>query len=675
MWKASYRSWIFRPTVFVLTGCLMAVVAAGDDWPQFRGLKRDGACHEIGLAIPWGDAVPAEIWRVAVGPGFSGAAVAGERLFILGSRDGDEHVVCLDAASGHELWRTAVGPMFLEPAYGDGPRTTPTVEGSMLWALSAAGRLVALRVADGATLWSVDLPRADVPGPFFGFTSMPLLIGNQVVVELSGAPGNAVLAFDKRSGEQVWRTDAGMAGFSSPTYAAGQILLFNAGGLVSLSPVGGEILWRVPFDEHQARIAQPLFIPPDLILVSQGYDIGAMVTRLQPGVGAKRLWQDRRALRTLVSTSVAADGLVYGFDNSTLKCIDATTGEKRWAKRGGFGNGSLLWADGQLVVLTENGRILTVEATGEAYRETGAAVQVFSGRTWAPMALAGGRLFVRGPEELVALDLKPADASRRAAVLAGKADMPAAEVAATHSPPRDVAAIVARYVETLGGADAIAAIRSLRRRGHYVYNGERYPFTASYQRPGCYRFEAVRPDGDVLVLAHGGTTGWRRSSDGPRPFLAWQSPVARLPPTQLRLLLEGDADFEGPLVNYRSKGHRVELIGETRLPDDTRVDHLRLTLKSGSVQDWYLSRQDGTLVEKVIRIERDIRIPGVPRLGPYDRRWHYEEYRRVAGVRLPILYEREDSPFVRTFIIEDTEVNVEFDDEIFSPPPAAADGR
>lgn len=662
----------FQTLTALLALLATTIGAAGDDWPQFRGPNRDGISHETGLATHWDEDGPSELWRAHLGVGFSGAAVVGTRLYTLATRGEDEEVVCLDAAHGNELWRTAVGPLFSEPTYGDGPRGTPTVKDGKLWTLAATGRLAALSAEGGEILWSVDLTqRFGAETPLFGFAAMPLLVGELVVVEAPGAEGYSAFAFNKENGDLAWRTAAGASGFSSPIFLtqseANLLLFFNVSGLVALSP-GGEFLWRVPFPEHMARIAQPLFVPPDLVFVSAGYDLGAMVVRLTPGSGAEKVWESR-TMRTLVSTSVTRDGLVYGFDNSTLKCIEAATGQKRWAKRGGFGNGSLIWADGHLFVLTERGKLLLVEATGDGFREEGAAQQLFNGRTWTPPSLSEGRLFVRGPEEIVALDLhRPESDSSSDATPASEAVAAADAPAEARGFVRDVDAIVARHLEALGGADALSDVRTLRQRGHYVLNGEAYPFTSYHKRPDRYRFEARRPDGDILVVAYDGRTGWRQGGDGPRQLLDMMPSLMRLPPRALALLLDGDADFEGPLVGYRAKGTQVELVGKETLEDGSHVVHLRLTLRSGRVQDWYLSQEDFTVVKKTTAVERDLVVPVLGKLGPYVRHWYYQKYRRVAGVLWPVIYEREDSPLVRTFAAEVIDVNADLDDSLFAMP-------
>lgn len=671
------------PPLALLFLLLEANVAA-DDWPRFRGPRSDGISHETDLLESWTQGGPAELWRIPLGSGFSGATVVDDRLYTLESRGESEYVLGLDIADGREIWRSAIGTIFREPSYGDGPRSMPTVEGGILWALGASGTLAAFRTADGELLWSVDLPKQlGAQATPFGFATMPLVVARHVVVEVPGTGGTSVFAFDKRSGELAWRANAGESSYSSPIYVtwAGiqQLLFFNRDHLVSLAPDDGKLLWQMPFPEHPIKIAQPVFVPPDMVFVSASYDLGSMVVRLKSdaskigGVTAEKLWQSR-VIRSHFSTSVAYGGLIYGFDNATLKCVTAATGEQRWAERNAFGKGSLILADGNLIVLTEQGRLVLVEATGQGYREKGVA-KILSGRTWTPPSLADGRLYVRSRTELVALDLRHERPT----------SVPEPLVAATHgpdtarrpagpsanSPATEVDAVVDGYLRARG--DALARINTVRLSGRYLYDGDEYPFTIYRKRPDLYRFETQRPDnGEQVVVACDGTTGWRRLDDLPRSLLEmiYKEPIAVMSADKLERIREEEADFEGPLVNWREKGHQVELVGTKTLENGVPTYHLRVTLKSGHVQHWYLDQQRFTLVKKTTSQVMDDVPVGRP---PHDRHSYFLEYRRVEGVLLPVRYEEEDYQLVRTFEVDHVELNAELDDDLFAMPEEAVE--
>lgn len=642
---------------------LLAAAAPGDDWPQFRGPQRDGVSRETGLLRAWPEEGPAELWRARLGAGFSGAAVVGPRVFTMDSGDELEYVVALAVDDGRELWRRPLGALF-EEIYGDGPRSMPTVEGDTLWALGSNGDLVALRAADGEVRWHLRLPEAlAAPVPQFGYTTIPLVAGDRLVIQAPGEDGHSIFALDKATGRLEWRGKAGEPSYSSPIrldwHGVEQWVFLDQEGVSAWSPEG-EPRWRVPFEKHPILVASPLFVPPDGVFVSASYDIGGMMVRMRADgedVTADPAWRNRR-MRNHFNTSVARDGLIYGFDNATLKCLDAASGEEKWAKRGGFGKGSLIWADGHLVVLTEQGAVLLLEGTGDAYREKGRAT-VLTGRTWTPPSLADGRLYLRSSSELVALDLRAAGP----AAAAEASPRPAPPAPGAAEPVRGVDDILARHLQARGGAEALARLDTLRIRGHYFLDGDRYPFTAYYKKPNLYRFESRRPDGETAVIATDGETGWRRSFDVEIVGRMLGAPVTEIPADQLALLLEDEADFAGALVAPREKGHRVELLGSETLDDGRGVYHLEVTLGSGRTQHFYVDRESFTLAGKTAP-----QVGPVGLVPPYERRYDFHDHRRVEGLTLPFAWEREDYQLVRTFRVEEVDVDPELPPGLFAMP-------
>ena len=377
------------------------------DWPQFRGPARDGVSAETGLARSWPATGPKVLWRKPVGEGFSGIAVAGGHLFTLVAGPENEFAVRLDAATGAEVWRTPVGPRFDEPL-GNGPRSTPTVDGDRVFVLSSTGHLAALAVADGHPLWEVDAQKFGAPMPLRGFACSPLVDGDLLVLELGAGEGKALVALDKASGQVRWSAGDAPPGYSSPIAVdidgVHQYVFVNTSGreIVALRP-DGSVWWTHPWPP--GSIAMPVFVPPNGILVSASADIGAALLEVKTVDGKPQVaeaWRNR-VLKNHFSSSLVRDGFIYGFDNGTLKCVDAATGEQRWAARG-FGKGSLIAADGLLLVLGDRGTLALAEATPEAYREL-ARVQALEGKCWTAPTLAGGRLYLRDESEIVCLEV------------------------------------------------------------------------------------------------------------------------------------------------------------------------------------------------------------------------------------------------------------------------------
>jgi outer membrane protein assembly factor BamB len=366
---------------------------------------------ETGLALDWGEGGPAVLWRVPLGAAYSGLSVVEGRLYTMESRDGREHVVALDVADGARVWSVEIGPAW-DDRWSRGPRSTPTVHDGRVYAVGSRGRLVALDAEDGTTRWSVDLVErygGDVPR--WGVATSPLVHGGRLFVPVGGEQVLA-MAFHPDNGREVWRAGAGGgAGYSSPVAieAAGleQILLFTADGLVSVAPRSGARYWSFPWEtSYDVNATAPLPVPPDRVFVSSGYDKGAAMLRIvarDGGVGVEQIWRNRE-MKNRFSTSVRVGDHLYGFDEQTFKCVDARNGEMVWRERG-LGHGSLIAADGRLVVLGEKGQLRIVEASPAGYREV-AAWQAFDGKTWTAPSLADGVVYLRDEREVLALDVR-----------------------------------------------------------------------------------------------------------------------------------------------------------------------------------------------------------------------------------------------------------------------------
>ena len=407
--KVTVRIGITLATIaMVTTSALLAV-----DWHQYRGPNRDGTSPETELAAGWYEEGPPELWRVSIGPAYSGLTVVGDRIYTMGSDESSEYVVAFDTKDGHQIWRTAVGKLF-ENDYGNGPRSTPTWHDGMLFVVGSLGRVEAIRASDGKVVWQIDVQNEfDSELPTWAFTSAPLVVGDDVIVEVGGANDRTIAAFDRESGRLQWTGGVGAQSYSSPIEipfnGVHQLVFLIKQGLIALTP-DGETIWRSEFvSELGIKPAPPVFVEPDLVFVSASYDAGAKVVRMIPdgeSVRVEDLWE-HRLMRNHFNGSVAVEGHLCGFDKATLKCIDAENGKQTWAKRG-LGKGSLIMADGKFFVLGERGKLVVLEADPASLVEL-ASHQVLSGRCWTQPSLADGMLYLRNNEEMVKLDLRRKD--------------------------------------------------------------------------------------------------------------------------------------------------------------------------------------------------------------------------------------------------------------------------
>ena len=379
------------------------------EWAQWRGPNRDGISSETGFLKNWPQEGPKVLWHIPFGDGYSGISIAQGKVYTMAAEGNDEYVICLDASSGEEVWRFRSGAKFTE-SRGDGPRSMPTVHGDSVFALGAEGKLYALDAGDGTKLWAHNfVEEFDSKIPTWGFSSSPLIEGNLVLVEAGGEDGKSIVAFDKKSGDIVWTAHTDEVGYSSPIAldfgGVRQIIFLTSKTLLSVAPEDGKIYWKYPWPEG-INIATPIFIPDDKIFISASYDKGAVLLKMtadEDGIGIEEVWKSR-VMKNHFNSSVLQGDYLYGFDNTILTCIEADTGEEQWQQRG-FKKGSLLLADGYLIILGEGGKLALAEANPSEYNEK-ARFQLFDDKCWTVPTLAGGKLYLRTQKEMVCLDLR-----------------------------------------------------------------------------------------------------------------------------------------------------------------------------------------------------------------------------------------------------------------------------
>ena len=379
------------------------------DWPQWLGPHRNGISSETGL---FGKAPSfKESWRVHAGQGSSGLSVVGDRLYTMYIHSGEEYAVCLDARNGEVIWRTrTTGNDPSEPRSGRSPRATPTVNGKMVYVLSTRGRLLALDSQFGTQRWSRNIVREfDSVRPNRIFAASPLVNRNLVLIEAGGKSGHSLMAFDKISGETAWTTGSDERGRSSPIIATigqtRQAVFFTGFGLIAVAPQKGRVLWQYPYITSQStNVVTPVFIPPNRFFISSSSDMGGSVvevTATDKGYEVAEVWRNKN-MRNHFATSIYYQGHLYGFDGSTLKCLDAETGEEKWKAQG---KGTLIVADGHLVILGERCNLSIVEATPAGFVEKANTLVFRRSRCGTVPSLANGRIYLRDNKEIVRIDL------------------------------------------------------------------------------------------------------------------------------------------------------------------------------------------------------------------------------------------------------------------------------
>ena len=378
------------------------------EWPGFRGPARDGVVRGgPTIATDWAAEPPVELWRRPVGPGWSSFSVQGEYFFTQEQRGEEEIVACYRVATGEPVWFHADKARFWEANAGAGPRATPTLAGGRVYALGATGILNTLDAATGAVVWSRDAS-ADLEQeePGWGFAGSPLVLGDAVLVALSGK----LAAYPLEGGSPRWIGPAGGHAYSSPHLArlggVEQVLLVSKSGLSGFAPADGRVLWENPWPP-KSRIVQPALTPDGDVLFSGGEMTGlrrVAVRHEGEDWKAEERWTSFR-MKPYFNDFVVHEGHVYGFDGRLLACVDLEDGERKW-KGGRYGDGQMLLLADQdlLLVLSEEGELALVAAAPDGFREL-AKVSGIDGKTWNHPVLVGDTLLVRNSEEMAAFRL------------------------------------------------------------------------------------------------------------------------------------------------------------------------------------------------------------------------------------------------------------------------------
>ena len=395
-----------------------AAPPASTDWPQWRGPDRTDVSKETGLLKTWPAEGPKLLWKAEnLGGGYTTPSVAKGRVYGMGYRGEDEMAWALDMATGKEVWSTKIAAAG-RVGYGEGSRSTPTVDADRVYLIGVSGDLTCLNVADGKVRWQKNLVKefgAGVPG--WGFTESPLVDAEKVIATPGGSKATLV-AFNKMTGDVIWATktpEGDAAHYSSAIVAEvdgqRQYVQFLQRGVVGVSAKEGKFLWRYSSPANgTANISTPIY-RNNHIFAASAYNTGGGLAKLTSNpdgtMAATEVYFTKRMQNHHGGMVLVGDHL-YGFDNSNLTCIDFMTGDVKWNNRS-VGKGAVTYADGMLYVRGEGGEVALVEATPTAYVEKGRFSQPDRAQgkaAWAHPVVSNGRLFLRDQDIMLCYDVK-----------------------------------------------------------------------------------------------------------------------------------------------------------------------------------------------------------------------------------------------------------------------------
>jgi len=429
----------------------LASDAVTEDWPTFRGPRRDGHTRETHLATSWPAEGPPLVWELHAGRGFSSPAVAEGRLVFTHRQGNEIHVDCLEPETGRRFWRHSI-PCEYKDRYisNAGPRSTPSIADGFVFVHAVEGELVCLELATGRVRWERDTRKEfGLPLDFFGVVSSPLVVGELLIQNL-GTPGPCVAAFELETGKLAWGAGPEWGpSCASPVLgrAGGRERLFvlaggesrpPTGGLVVLDPASGRVEHEYPFRSslHESVTGSSPVLAGERVFLSASYGTGSACVEAKEDGSFRELWTNRH-IGLQFSSAIYEQGVLYLVDGvadraGALVALDPASGEELsrtelvWEEKvdkGGksveqsftVGEGSLLFADGKLLCLGDNGHLLWLGASRSGAKVLARAWLFGANESWTPPVVVRGLLYVRqtkgerfgdAPPRLMCYDLR-----------------------------------------------------------------------------------------------------------------------------------------------------------------------------------------------------------------------------------------------------------------------------
>ncbi|MFN4258964.1 MAG: PQQ-binding-like beta-propeller repeat protein [Gemmataceae bacterium] len=387
------------------------------DWPQWQGIDRTAISKETGLLPSWPAGGPPLVWVAkGLGGGFSTPSVAAGRIFGMSFRGDDEVVWALDEQTGKELWATRIAAT-RRVGHGSGSRSTPTVDGELLYGVGVSGDLVCLEVATGNIVWQKNMPK-EFGGRMmsgWGYSESPLIDGDKVIATPGGKEATLV-ALHKKTGDLIWQCPVpggDGAGYSSVAVTTvngqRQYVQFLGRGVVGVAADDGKFLWRYDRPANgTANCSTPVCLE-DYVFAASAYGTGGGLVKITPK-GQENSAEEvyfTKSMKNHHGGMVLLDGYLYGANESILTCLDYKTGQIMWETRAA-GKGSIAYADGRLYFRNERGPLLLIDANPKEYVERGRFDQPERSnlQAWPHPVIANGKLYIRDQDVLLCFDVK-----------------------------------------------------------------------------------------------------------------------------------------------------------------------------------------------------------------------------------------------------------------------------
>lgn len=395
----------------VMAGVIAATFVGAtraEDWPHWRGPNHDGVSASKGFQPAWSEKPPV-LWDVPIGSAFSGISIVDGKAYTCGTRNEQQVLFRIDVETGNIDWQTPFERQYPDGQGGDGTRATPTVHEGRVYILGGWGKLACFDANDGKEIWS----RTLCAKPRWGYSGS-VLIENDLAIVSAGGEDGPLLAMDKSSGVTRWKCGDDPIGYATPypftLKGKRYIAAFLGKSIIIAWSETGHVVWSAPWEtSYDINAASPIF-DRTYLFYSSGYRHGARLVKLLPAkdkLEIREVWENS-SIRAKFQSPVLYEGHLYTSDEVGLKCVQFPTGEEKWEKRG-IKHGTVVVADGYLIVLTEFGKLMIARATPAGF-EPKTELQVLEGRCWTVPTLCDNRLYLRNLERVICLDLRKGDA-------------------------------------------------------------------------------------------------------------------------------------------------------------------------------------------------------------------------------------------------------------------------
>jgi outer membrane protein assembly factor BamB len=423
---------MLRRTLTLLSLLSFAALTSGvqaEDWPQWGGLQRDHVWRETGIVKTLPKGLLPRVWSTPLGEGYSGPAVAKGKVYITDRirEKRTERVLCLDAETGKIVW-THEYPAQYTVSYPAGPRSTPVVDAGRVYAIGAMGHMFCFDADKGTVLWQRDFVKEfGTKIPIWGLVASPLVDGDQLIT-LVGGENSLVVAFDKKTGKELWRSlNDEQVGYCPPVIfefdGVRQLIVWHQQALSSLNPKNGEVYWQIPFRVRAALcIGTPRRVG-NRLFVTAFYN-GPLMVEVS-GKTTKVAWRGKSdsevktdGLHSIISTPWMNKTHIYGICSyGQLRCLDAKTGARLWETfdatgKGRWWNAFIIPHEDRYFIHNEQGDLIIANLTPQGYKEISRAKLVEPTRPvqrrqtiWSHPAFAMKSVFARNDKEIVRVDL------------------------------------------------------------------------------------------------------------------------------------------------------------------------------------------------------------------------------------------------------------------------------